>query len=204
MKKLLFLLLLLPIVAAAQADKDSLLQRDREIIIAKLKFMDYLRPYGLRGQCMGYMQRLKSDRVFEQFYNDTLIAKNPVPSMNIASHLKARPKNWKELSDAIANANYEMAFDILKTYGYLSTKRLGEPRGGTLIEQFANMSYEDRRPIGKILKGEYKLGRMTDREYELFGFLMSKNATDERSINKMAEKGFFKVSSKDVTKTNDK
>lgn len=192
MKKLLFLLLLLPILAGAQASKDSLLHRDKDIVRNQLFLMHYLYQYKQKGYCMTYMDRLKADRVFKKFYADTLVADNPIPSINIETHLKGKPTNWQELCEAINKANYLLAKHILDTYGYVGEIRPGKEYS-SFIEHFVDVPYEKRKPIGKILKKEYALGHMTDKEYELYSFFMSKDSSDPKALKKMAAKGYIRL-----------
>ncbi len=69
----------------------------------------------------------------------------------------------------------------------------------SFIEHFVDMPYEKRKPIGKILKKEYALGNMTDKEFELYSFFMSKDATDYKAIKRMADKGYIRLNEVEVT-----
>lgn len=190
--KALLLFLLLPFTLLGQTSKDSLLQRDKDLIRDQLFFMHYLYQVKQKGYSMTYMDRLKADRVFEKFYADTLVANNPIPSIDVQTHLKGKPKNWQELREAINKANYLLAKNILDTYGYVGEIRPGKEYS-SFIEHFVDMPYDKRKPIGKILKKEYALGHMTDKEFELYSFFMSKDSSDPKALKKMAAKGYIRL-----------
>jgi hypothetical protein len=175
----------------AQAEKDALLKRDSLQLQQQFTLMYYLHKKAGEGMCMGYMDKLKSDRVFGEYFN-TVIAENPVTSINVINYLGGKlPTNWDEFMETVYTKNFNALTDIISTYGYPSFKRykiLPIDDHATQAVTFAlHTNKEQRKAFQKIIKKEYKLKNIDKNEFESTIFLTDTEGMSSEKFRKYTE-----------------
>ena len=172
MKQFLLLSLLLSIQAFSQNQKDFLLDRDHAMIIERLKFVDYLNNATMK---LKWDIKKAGDTLrmpFYTYYNDSIVARNPVPSTNISSYLNYQPNQAPpsagEFTMRVYNTNATTFYNLIKRYGYPSTAKLDkyekrDPLRNAIIILMAPQAWkEGLRPViendkNNLTKHEYWL-----------------------------------------------
>jgi hypothetical protein len=182
---ILTLVLLVSVFGFAQAEKDSLLRRDAAQIKGQLNFMLYLHKIAMKGKCMGYMDKLKSDREFGNIYANEIVLNNPEPSLDVTQYLGRVPNSWDEFMAVVYNRNFETIMADIEKYGYLTVKRFPESIGLTSPVTFVMYVDKDKRKAyHKLLKKEYKIKNLSKEEYESSMFFTNINGASREEFNR--------------------
>ncbi|KAF2516868.1 hypothetical protein E0W68_11675 [Flavobacterium salilacus subsp. salilacus] len=173
MKKLfLIYFLLLSLQAFSQNQKDLLLERDHAMVIERLQFMDYLNDATMK---LKWHIKKAGDTLrmpFYAYYNDSIVARNPVPSTNISSYLDYQPNQAPpsagEFTMKVYNTNAATLYNIIKRYGYPSTSKLDkyekrDPLRNAIIILMASKAWKEiLRPV---IETENNNKNLTKHEY---------------------------------------
>lgn len=164
-----------------QSSKDILLERDHEQLIELLKFMDYMNDVTTKLEWRIKKAGGVLEIPFSKYYNDSIVAGNPVPSTNISSYLDYQqsevPPTAADFIVRVYNRNALNFYNIIKRYGYPTTTKLNkyiklDPYRPTYIIQKASDDW--KKLFTPLIKDENNSGNLTEIEY-LFCKLAFKN-----------------------------
>ncbi len=181
----------------AQAEKDSLLLVDKDVIMQKLDLMFYLDEVGMEFWTMpGDEYRAKSNKKFPYYFINTIVRNNPT-SINLKEYLgfdfkEFKPITWEDYLNAAYEKNITEFLALTKKYGFLSNERLNRSKDGktkSLVTFLTRNSSLDGA-IKRLLKKEKKIGNISEKEYEHFKFILKrKRMITNEDIAELEKKG---------------
>lgn len=197
----LLLLLLIAPLSYSQPQKDSLIHRDREIILEKLEFVEYLRKEAMKFFTTARFEAEIKNKTFSSYFTDSIVANNPLPQYNIREYLNLKTGKAiipKQFYEAVFIQNSHMVYDMIETYGYPTIKRLNTDIA--VLKSFNNhIIYGDkkyRKKFRKLLKKEYKAGNLTKSHYLIMKSILSPNQrryTTEKDLKRLSKRTGSKI-----------
>lgn len=190
-------MLLSAISSFAQADKDSLLLADREIVLDKLRLMRYLDEETLVFLTASEDQKTLKNQTFPYYFTSQIIKNNP-SSIDIKKYLNFDykefvPLQWKDFISRVYEKNLAEFIELTNKYGYLSFERLGnlgeEKRIGNQMLYVIRNSFRDKE-VKKLLRKERKAGNLSELDHDQFKFFLErKTVLTQEDFDRMEKKG---------------
>lgn len=190
-------MLLSAISSFAQADKDSLLLADREIVLDKLRLMRYLDEETLVFLTASEDQKTLKNQTFPYYFTSQIIKNNP-SSIDIKKYLNFDykefvPLQWKDFISRVYEKNLAEFIELTNKYGYLSFERLGnlgeEKRIGNQMLYVIRNSFRDKE-VKKLLRKERKAGNLSELDHDQFKFFLErKTVLTQADFDRMEKKG---------------
>lgn len=185
-----FSLLLFSLSAVCQPAKDSLLHRDRDALSQKLQLMAYLDKAATRQL---YNNAVPQD-AFAAYYRDSIVPNNPVPQMDIGQYLgfaDGQIPPHSGFTALVYRKNLLGLITITEKYGYPSTSRIKAGKISPLT--FIIRTYEFDARLKKLLKQEYKLGNITEKEYYNIKMMLRRKTLTEEDVKNLEKRGGAKM-----------
>lgn len=188
MKKVLFILFVLVSFSGfAQAEKDSLVEVDKEAILDKLELMFYLDQEATKCLTMTKEKQAELDKTFPYYFMNAIVKNNP-STLDLREFIgfdfkEFKPIKGKDFYVAVYEENLVEFIDMTKKYGYLSTQRLKRYKDAKAYSPLIfviHNSYSDKE-VKKLMKQEFKIGNIDQKEYDQFKFFLErkKELTDD-------------------------
>jgi hypothetical protein len=183
-KVILIVLLLFSISGFSQPEKDSLLTKDLDLVMEKLKLMHYLDQVGMEYWTMANQEvREASNKTFPYYFTSQIVKNNPT-SIDIKEYLgmdlkEFVPIKWKDFLSAVYEKNIVEFIALTKKYGYMSFERMrkfdlvGKLSGNAV---FVIRTKTHDKEVKKLIKKEFKIGNMPETEYEHFKFFLQRKS----------------------------
>ena len=168
-KTFLLLLVLFSNSLVAQADKDSLLAQDVDVIIEELRFMHEIDQGARKYLDYGTFNKSVTDSIEKMSKEEIKMAEE---SLSLSKTSKAQI--WDNILSPLDSLKAGRLIEIIEKYGFPSTKRLEKYSGQDVdftartILVHTPFSFKDQ--LLPILEREYKAGNLEDQcEY---GYLL--------------------------------
>lgn len=195
MKKivLLFIVSMYSSGVFSQAEKDSLFKQDAALICNTLKVMHHLHR-AVKDYCaMPVRDKSSFDKDFPKYLQDNVFAISPVPDVDLLRYLEIYvksdiPQDWESFSKRVSNVNARVLLGIADKYGYPSAKRLKAFTGIDLDIHALNFTITSNNyhgDVSKMMKKEYKIGNISDSEYELYSIMGGKTFVTNDDFQKL-------------------
>ena len=171
----------------------DLFKKDAALIYNTLKVMDHL-DRALKDYCeMSYRGMNTSGQDLPKYIEENVLATNPVPDVDLLRYLeiyvkKDIPQDWNTFAKRVHNANAKVLLGIADKYGYPSHKRIEKFIGINLdifAINFAMPSNNYHEDVSEMMKREYKLGNVTQTEFELYSIMGGKTYVTKSDAKKL-------------------
>lgn len=195
-KVLLILFVLVSFSGFAQAEKDSLVEVDKEAILDKLELMFYLDQEATKCLTMTKEKQSELDKTFPYYFMNTIVKNNP-STLDLREFIgfdfkEFKPIKCKDFYVAVYEKNLTEFISLTEKYGYLSIKRLDRIKDKKADGQaiFVVRNDNEDRKIKKLLKKENKIGNLPDMEYDMFKlFLERKKVITDKDVARFEKSG---------------
>jgi hypothetical protein len=173
MKKSVFLLFLLcSLIASAQKERDSLLQRDYKQVESRLILMHHLDRAAVTLLVMDKTDRQKYTNNFPAYFLAFIAFNNEELKREIFTYLDDYTlKTPEDFIGKVNEKNAQQLIEITEKYGYPSAKRIKVVLDeGKILSPviFAIRPNTYHRKLSRLLKKESKSGNISTGEYSTF------------------------------------
>jgi len=193
------------LLCTAQPDKDSLLIADASQVRDTLEIMFYLQKHSGDYFFQTKEEQRLSNLNFDKFYEEEVKVKSPVTTIDIDRFLKkdneGEVHNRKDFDSRVCSRINEVLVSIIKKYGFPSEKRLPagiKPAGDTTV-YFLSFNSEYDEEFKYLLKEEFKLDNIEEKDYNLARFLLKR----KHEISKRDRKWLSKNTNANMGALND-